>query len=87
MALGARPAGTVLETEQLAVAAELEPSQLSMAIEWLLAKSLLVVHAEVVTPMVSLTKVGEQYVSGASPIERANLRFPPRPAISSEAER
>ncbi len=70
MALGSRPAGTVLETEQLAAAAELEPSQLSMAIEWLLAKSLLVVHAETVTPMVSLTKVGEQYVSGASPIER-----------------
>ncbi|MCS6294436.1 MAG: phenylalanine--tRNA ligase subunit alpha [Nitrospira sp.] len=70
IALGSRPAGTVLETEQLAAAAELEPSQLSMAIEWLLAKSLLVVHAETVTPMVSLTKVGEQYVSGASPIER-----------------
>jgi len=70
MALGSRSTGTVLETEQLAAAAELEPSQLSMAIEWLLAKALLVVHAETVTPMVSLTKVGEQYVGGASPIEQ-----------------
>ena len=70
LALGSRPVGTVLETEQLAVAAELEPSQLSMAIEWLLAKALLRVHAETVTPIVSLTKVGEQYFSSASPIER-----------------
>ena len=69
-AFGARPFGSVLGTEQLAAAAELEPSQLSMAIEWLLAKSLIVVHAETVTPVVSLTKIGEQYCETASPIER-----------------
>ena len=69
-ALGSRPSGTVLGSEALAVAAELEPSQLSMAIEWLLAKSLIAVHAETVTPIVSLTKVGEQYGATASPIER-----------------
>ena len=69
-ALGSRPPGTVLGSEALAAAAELEPSQLSMAIEWLLAKSLIAVHAETVTPIVSLTKVGEQYGATASPIER-----------------
>ena len=69
-AFGARPFGSVLGTEQLAAAAELEPSQLSMAIEWLLAKSLLTVHAETVTPVVSLTKLGERYFETASPVER-----------------
>ncbi|ALA56762.1 phenylalanine--tRNA ligase subunit alpha [Nitrospira moscoviensis] len=69
-AFGTRPPGTVLDSEQLAAAAELEPSQLSMAIEWLLAKSLIAVHAETVTPIVSLTKVGEQYVAAGAPIER-----------------
>ena len=60
----------VLQTEQLAQSSGLEPSQLSMAVEWLLAKSLLAVDTEVVTPMVSLTKVGELYVEKHSPIER-----------------
>ena len=69
-ALGSRPPGTVLGNEELAAAADLEPSQLSMAIEWLLAKSLIAIHAETVTPIVSLTKVGEQYVADAAPIER-----------------
>lgn len=69
-ALGSRPPGTVLDSEQLAAAAELKPSQLSMAVEWLLTKSLVVVHAETMTPIVSLTNVGEQYVETAAPIER-----------------
>lgn len=60
----------VLQTEQLAQSSGLESSQLSMAVEWLLAKSLLAVDTEVVTPMVSLTKVGELYVEKHSPIER-----------------
>src|SRR6185437_3721115 len=68
--LGARPSGTALDGEQLASVAELEPSQLSMAVEWLLAKSLITVQAETVTPIVSLTKVGEEYYQITSPIER-----------------
>ena len=70
MTLGTRPPGTALESEQLAEAAELEPSQLSMAIEWLLAKALIAVHQETVTPIVSLTKTGEEYHQTAAPIER-----------------
>lgn len=58
-----------METEQLAAAAGLEASQISMAVEWLLAKSLLAVEKETVTPIVSLTKIGEQYVEKQSPIE------------------
>lgn len=68
-AFGATP-GSVLETEQLAAATALEPSQLSMAIEWLLAKSLLVVDKETVTPIVSLTPVGQEYYEKQAPIER-----------------
>jgi phenylalanyl-tRNA synthetase alpha chain len=67
---GASQPGTVLESEQLAVAAELEPSQLSMAVEWLLTKALITIQSETVTPVVSLTKIGEEYYRGASPIER-----------------
>ena len=68
-AFEANPSGAILETEQLASATGLEPSQLSMAIEWLLAKSLLMVDKETVTPLVSLTPVGEQYHATQSPIE------------------
>ncbi|MDF0676566.1 MAG: phenylalanine--tRNA ligase subunit alpha [Nitrospira sp.] len=68
--LGAGPPGTALDSEQLAAAAELEPSQLSMAVEWLLAKSLIAIQTETVTPMVSLTKIGEEYYLTASPLER-----------------
>lgn len=70
LTLGTCPPGTALESERLAEAAELEPSQLSMAIEWLLAKALIAVHQETVTPIVSLTKVGEEYYRTTSPIER-----------------
>jgi phenylalanyl-tRNA synthetase alpha chain len=69
-AFGAKPSGATLETEQLAAATALEPSQLSMAIEWLLAKSLLVVDKETVTPIVSLTPVGVEYYEKQSPIEQ-----------------
>lgn len=68
-AFGTHPDG-VLSTEQLAQATDLEPSQVSMAIEWLLAKSLLTVESERVTPVVSLTKIGELYFEKYSPIER-----------------
>lgn len=67
---GAGRAGVSLATEQLAAATALEPSQLSMAIEWLLAKQLLAVSSETVTPVVSLTTLGETYVERSSPIER-----------------
>jgi phenylalanyl-tRNA synthetase alpha chain len=67
-AFGDNPSGS-LETEQLAGATGLESSQLSMAIEWLLAKSLVMVDKETVTPIVSLTAVGERYSAGQSPIE------------------
>jgi phenylalanyl-tRNA synthetase alpha chain len=68
-AFGANTSGSTLETDQLDSATGLEPSQLSMAIEWLLAKSLLVIDKETVTPVVSLTPVGEQYYATQSPIE------------------
>ena len=68
-AFGTNASGSTLETDQLASTAGLEPSQLSMAIEWLLAKSLLVIDKETVTPVVSLTPVGEQYHATQSPIE------------------
>ena len=55
--------------EQLAQDASLEPSQLSMAVEWLLAKGLISVKAETVTQVVSLTKVGEAFLETCSPIE------------------
>lgn len=68
--LGARQPAVALKSEELAVAAELEPSQLSMAVEWLLAKALIEIQAEIVTPVVSLTKIGEEYYQTAAPIER-----------------
>ena len=40
----------ILQTEQLEKSTGLEPSQVSMAVEWLLAKSLLAVDVETVTP-------------------------------------
>lgn len=70
MTLGARQPAVALKSEELAVAAELEPSQLSMAVEWLLAKALIEIQAEIVTPVVSLTKIGEEYYQTAAPIER-----------------
>ena len=57
--------------EALAAATQLEPSQVSMAVEWLLAKKLIRVESELVTSQVSLTKIGEQYLQGRAPIERA----------------
>lgn len=59
-----------LSTEQLGQSTGLEPSQLSMAVEWLLAKGLLTVESECITPVVSLTKIGELYFEKYSPIER-----------------
>ncbi|TKS59026.1 MAG: phenylalanyl--tRNA ligase subunit alpha [Nitrospira sp.] len=69
-AFGTSQAGVSLATEQLVTATTLEPSQLSMAIEWLLAKQLLSVKSETITPVVSLTNIGETYFEQSSPIER-----------------
>ena len=69
-ALGTHPPETALATEKLAEATKLESSQLSMAIEWLLAKQLLAVTSETVTPIASLTPLGETYFERYSPIER-----------------
>ncbi len=69
-AFGEDQSSPVIETERLASKTALEPSQLSMAIEWLLAKSLLAVDKETVTPVVSLTAIGDQYYAGQSPIEQ-----------------
>lgn len=66
----AGPSPSSLQEEQLARAAELEASQLSMAVEWLLTKSLIRVETEKVVPIVSLTKVGELYFEKYSPAER-----------------
>jgi phenylalanyl-tRNA synthetase alpha chain len=65
-----RDGAKAVPTEELARLTGLEPSQLSMAIEWLLAKSLISLESEVVTPFVSLTEVGERYFTTAAPIER-----------------
>jgi phenylalanyl-tRNA synthetase alpha chain len=70
LAFESSPSGSKLSTEQLTAATELEPSQLSMAVEWLLAKGLLVIDSETVTPMVTLTAVGESYCASSAPIER-----------------
>ncbi len=68
-AFGTHPSGSTLATEQLADATQLEPSQLSMAIEWLLAKQLLTITSETVTPVASLTPLGATYFEQSSPIE------------------
>lgn len=59
-----------LREEQIAQSASLELSQLSMAVEWLLAKSLIRVDSQNVTQVVSLTRVGERYFEKYSPLER-----------------
>lgn len=59
-----------LRMDQIAQAAVLEPSQLSMALEWLLSKALVRVESETVTPIVSLTKIGEHYFDKYAPVER-----------------
>jgi phenylalanyl-tRNA synthetase alpha chain len=56
--------------DQLAKSTELEPSQLSMAVEWLLAKSLIAVHSETVAHIAALTPIGELFFEKYSPIER-----------------
>ena len=54
---------------QLIEATQLEPSQVSMAVGWLLSKQLLNLSAEQITPMVFLTEAGHHYHDSASPQE------------------
>ena len=54
---------------QLIESTHLDPSQVSMAVGWLLNKQLLALSAEHITPMVSLTEAGERYFDSASPHE------------------
>ena len=65
-----RSPGAAVREEELAQSAGLEASQVSMAIGWLLAKSLIRVEQETVRTMVSLTEIGEQYFEKYAPIER-----------------
>ncbi|MDQ6732861.1 MAG: hypothetical protein M3Z35_01900, partial [Nitrospirota bacterium] len=74
MALGSHQAQSQsqspLREEPLTHATALDPSQISMAIGWLLAKSLIRVEQELLHTAVSLTDVGEHYFEKYTPIER-----------------
>lgn len=62
-------ASAAMGEADLTQATSLEPSQISMALGWLLSKGLVRVHEESVTKFVSLTEIGEHYYEKA-PIER-----------------
>jgi phenylalanyl-tRNA synthetase alpha chain len=68
----------VVQTDQLAQSTGLEPSQLSMAVEWLLAKSLIAVDTETVTPSLA-HKIGELYFEKYSPSNGCCLLLAMRP--------
>lgn len=68
--LAGSTASAPLSLETIRQATQLDPSQLNMAVEWLLAKALIRVHSETVTPWVSLTPIGEQQQAARAPIER-----------------
>src|SRR5579885_923446 len=69
-ALGATSSPAGLHEPDLAQAAGLEPSQLSMAIGWLLSKGLVEIKDETIQTFVSLTDIGEEYFEKYAPIER-----------------
>ena len=54
---------------ELAKATGLDPSQVSMAVGWLLTKKLLALDTEQITPIVSLSETGKEYHRSASPPE------------------
>ena len=58
-----------LSDSELASATTLDPSQVSMAVGWLLTKKLLALETEAITPMVSLSETGESYHRSSSPPE------------------
>lgn len=55
--------------EELVQSTGLDPSQVSMALGWLLTKSFIALHSETITPTVSLTEVGQRYLQDLSPPE------------------
>ncbi len=63
-------ASAAMGEEDLGQATSLEPSQISMALGWLLSKGLVRVHEESATALVSLTEIGEIYFEKYAPIER-----------------
>lgn len=54
---------------QLLEITRLDPSQVSMAIGWLLTKQLLMLSLEQITPVASLTETGQRYQESGSPSE------------------
>ncbi len=68
--LAGEAASRPLSLDSVRQATQLEPSQLNMAVEWLLAKGLIRVETETVMPLVSLTAIGEHYQTEHTPIER-----------------
>ena len=90
LALAPQP-GSPCTLDQLAESTGLEPSQLSMAVEWLLAKSLIAVHAETVAYIASLTPVGEVFFehdyAAAITALRAGHVPPPRTNRIAAAQR
>ena len=62
-------ANGALSDAELASATELDPSQVSMAVGWLLTKKLLALATENITPIVSLSETGNKYHDSVSPPE------------------
>jgi len=58
-----------LSDAELAHETELAPSQVSMAVGWLLTKKLIVLASENITPVVSLSETGKTYSQATSPPE------------------
>jgi phenylalanyl-tRNA synthetase alpha chain len=67
-ALGAATTKTLKDPE-LAQSTALTPSQISMAVGWLLTKQLVSLVSETTTTYVALTEVGTQFQQGTSPPE------------------
>ena len=57
----------VCDPQMLAEVSGLKPAQVSSAIEWLLAKNIIVVSAESVKLMASLTEIGQKYAALKNP--------------------
>ena len=58
-----------LSDTELSQASQLEPSQVSMAVGWLLTKKLLALSTQQITPIVSLSETGQTYRTSGSPSE------------------
>jgi len=58
-----------LSNAELIETTQLDPSQVSMAVGWLLSKQFLSMESEQITQVVSLTETGHQYFQSGSPSE------------------